>query len=118
MTKLTRKKLYKINKAAKTGEEIMCPVCKETFIKKQYSQAFCCSHCKDVFWNAKCSNRHADSEYHRKYNNKAWNREERVAYARENCRILIGNGYDKHQFDYLMFRENDFAEGCMELDLD
>lgn len=51
MTK--RKEQYAENKAAKVGETITCPICGMGFTKRQYSQAFCCSECKDAFWNAK-----------------------------------------------------------------
>ena len=44
----TNKKIYKI-------------------IKKQYSQAFCCTQCKDSFWN-KRGDRHKDPNYYSKYN--------------------------------------------------
>ena len=60
-------KTYKINKEAKTGTEITCPVCGTKFIKKQYSQAFCCTQCKDSFWN-KRGDRHKDPNYYSKYN--------------------------------------------------
>lgn len=42
---------YYINKSAKVGDEIRCPVCGHTFSKRQYSQAFCCGKCKDTYWN-------------------------------------------------------------------
>lgn len=42
---------YKQNKLAKTCEDITCPTCGKVFKKKQYSQAFCCTHCKDKFHN-------------------------------------------------------------------
>ena len=96
-----RQQQYLANKEAKTGTEIICPICKDKFIKRQYSQAFCCSQCKDAYWNAKNSDRHSNPDYYRNYNHKSPNKTERLAYAKENCRILIGNGYDKHQFDYL-----------------
>lgn len=44
------KGLYKLNKEAKTVEIIECPVCHRKFVKRQYSQAFCCTNCKDKFW--------------------------------------------------------------------
>lgn len=46
-----RKGLYRTNKEAKVGTEIECPVCHTKFIKRQYSQAFCCTQCKDKFHN-------------------------------------------------------------------
>lgn len=42
---------YEENKAAKVGTEIICPTCGKHFVKKQYSQAFCCGQCKDKYWN-------------------------------------------------------------------
>lgn len=57
-----RKGLYKTNKKAKVGETIECPICHTKFTKKQYSQAFCCTRCKDRFWNAK-GDRHLYADY-------------------------------------------------------
>lgn len=53
MAKKKRKGLYKLNKEAKVRETIECPICHTKFTKKQYSQAFCSTRCKDRFWNAK-----------------------------------------------------------------
>jgi len=50
--------LYKTNKAAKVGTIIECPVCHTRFKKIQYSQAFCCAHCKDKFHNMRNPDRH------------------------------------------------------------
>lgn len=61
MSKKKKKGLYRSNKEAKVGETIECPVCHNKFIKRQYSQAFCCGHCKDRFHNMRCKDR-------RKYN--------------------------------------------------
>ena len=44
---------YTFNKTAKVGTTIVCPICGETFSKRQYAQAFCCSRCKDKYWNLK-----------------------------------------------------------------
>ena len=44
---MDRNQQYKANKEAKVGETIICPVCGRAFVKKQYSQAFCDSTCKD-----------------------------------------------------------------------
>lgn len=43
--------VYNKNKASKVGEEIVCPSCKNILIKKSYQQAFCCTKCKDRYWN-------------------------------------------------------------------
>jgi ribosomal protein L32 len=59
---------YLQNKEAKTGEIIKCPICGEVFIKKQYSQAFCCKECKGYYWNAVKPDRHKDKNYHHNYN--------------------------------------------------
>ena len=41
MAKKKKNGLYKINKEAKVGEIIECPICHNKFAKRQYSQAFC-----------------------------------------------------------------------------
>lgn len=58
---------YKTNKSAKTGDLIKCPVCGAEFKKKIYQQVFCCSKCKDAYWNKK--DRHKNG-YYREYNKK------------------------------------------------
>lgn len=68
MAKKKNKGLYKLNKEAKVGETIECPICSKKFIKRQYSQAFCCGKCKDDYWNAK-RDRHSVG-YYKKYDNK------------------------------------------------
>lgn len=60
--KRKKKGLYRTNKEAKVGEIIECPVCHTRFQKIQWSQAFCCGHCKDKFWNSKGDrHRYADT---------------------------------------------------------
>lgn len=70
MTK--RKAQYTANKAAKVCDTIICPICGAEFVKRQYSQAFCCSECKDEFWNAK-GDRHRPG-YYEDYDNKSLDR--------------------------------------------
>lgn len=53
---------YEENKAAKVGTELVCPVCGKTFTKRQWAQAFCCTKCKDTFWNNK-GDRHREGYY-------------------------------------------------------
>lgn len=53
---------YAENKAAKVGTELICPICGKTFTKKQWAQAFCCTSCKDRFWNRK-GDRHREGYY-------------------------------------------------------
>lgn len=84
-----RQQRYIANKEAKCGTEISCAVCRTTFIKKQYSQAFCCSQCKDAYWNAK-GDRHSDPDYYRRYNHRQPNAKERVGYAMHNSAVIIG----------------------------
>ena len=62
MAKSNRQIQYKLNKSAKVGKFIKCPVCGEQFKKTQYSQAFCCSACKDKYWNDK-GDRHSEGYY-------------------------------------------------------
>ena len=62
MKKKRKKGLYTTNKEAKVGDTIECPICHTKFVKRQYSQAFCCSQCKDRFWNAK-GDRHRYIDY-------------------------------------------------------
>jgi ribosomal protein L37AE/L43A len=65
----TMKARYKANKQAKVKEKIICPVCGKEFVKQQYSQAFCCTVCKDDYHNARKPNRHKDGRaYYREYN--------------------------------------------------
>ena len=59
--------LYKNNKEAKTGMIIECPVCHKKFKKIQYSQAFCCGHCKDKYHNRHDGDRHRYSNYNNRY---------------------------------------------------
>lgn len=59
--------IYKFNKSAKVGTTIVCPICGEMFTKRQYSQAFCCTDCKEKYWNKK-GDRHSKG-YYTNYNN-------------------------------------------------
>jgi len=49
------KKLYKLAKSKKVGENVQCPSCGKSFIKTNYQQAFCKTKggtvCKDKYWN-------------------------------------------------------------------
>ena len=56
------KEQYLANKSAKVKDVLVCPICGSKFIKKQYSQAFCSTRCKDRFWNAK-GDRHLYVDY-------------------------------------------------------
>ena len=71
-------KAYQQNKAAKVGESISCAYCGKTFIKKQYSQAFCCGKCKDRYWNRKGDRHHPD--YYWNYNEE---HPERIEFLRD-----------------------------------
>ena len=62
MAKKKKKGLYKLNKETNVGETIECPICHTKFTKKQYSQAFCPTRCKDRFWNSK-GYRHRYADY-------------------------------------------------------
>ena len=71
-----RKLQYELNKVSKVGEFITCPVCGEEFKKKSYQQAFCCTKCKDAYWNNK-KDRHR-SGYYTEYNRKKPERYDRL----------------------------------------
>ena len=83
--KTTRKLQYESNKGAKVGMEIVCPICRNHFIKKTYQQAFCCTKCKDTYWNNK-KDRHRIG-YYSEYNQK---HPERYEY-------LIGLGFTNRE---------------------
>lgn len=101
MKKNKRKLQYEANKDAKIGEEITCPICSQKFIKRQYSQAFCCSKCKDGYWNAK-GDRHR-AGYYKKYDNKHPERKlRRALYSME-----IHNAYDAEELEARMALVND-----------
>ena len=85
MKKSKRRLQYESNKSSKTGEMIVCPICGKQFIKKSYQHAFCCSECKDAYWNNK-KDRHK-AGYYTKYNQKHSERYER----------LIGMGFTKRE---------------------
>ena len=63
-----RKERYNTNKASKIGDECVCPICSAKFTKKHYAQAFCCTKCKDAYWNAK-KDRHR-AGYYEEYDDK------------------------------------------------
>ena len=93
MPKSERRKIYERNKAAKVGAEIICPICGQKFVKKQYSQAFCCGKCKDDFWNTK-GDRHRKG-YYRDYDEKHLERIERaldLGYYDNSIVCVIGKG--------------------------
>ena len=42
---------YDASKSAKVGMTITCPTCERRVQKRSYQQAFCCTRCKDRYWN-------------------------------------------------------------------
>lgn len=98
------KSSYELNKAAKVGEQITCPVCGTVFNKKQYSQAFCCKECKDSYWNKK-GDRHKEG-YYSDYNMKHPERLER-GYTNGYINGNLSEGADikqcKHEFGNLYY---------------
>lgn len=101
MAKSKRKITYEANKKAKVGMDIICPICGTKFVKRQYSQAFCCGKCKDAFWNAK-GDRHS-VEYYEKYDNKYPERKLRKALYS----IDVLNARDEAELDARMALVND-----------
>ena len=71
-----RKKTYLTNKNKKIGDNCICPICKNEFIKSHYAQAFCCNECKVKYHNDKQIGKRND--YFRKYNLEHPERYERV----------------------------------------
>lgn len=49
---MINKEQYITNKKSKVADFCICPVCNSDFVKKQYSQAFCCLKCKDRYHNS------------------------------------------------------------------
>ena len=47
----TMKERYDENAKKKVGKIIQCPGCARLFLKKTYHQKFCCTRCKDYYWN-------------------------------------------------------------------
>lgn len=92
---------YEANKSAKVGTEITCPICKTKFVKRQYSQVFCCSKCKDDYWNAK-GDRHS-AGYYKKYDNKHPERKLRRALYSMN----VTNARDEDEIEARMALVND-----------
>ena len=68
MNKSKINKQYLYNKKSHVGTNLICPICGISFVKKQYSQAFCCNECKNKFWNKK-GDRHR-AGYYAEYNEK------------------------------------------------
>lgn len=68
MSKSKINKQYLYNKETEVGTNLICPICNTSFVKKQYSQAFCCKDCKNKFWNKK-GDRHREG-YYAEYNEK------------------------------------------------
>ena len=44
-------KLHKAAAGSPVGSVITCPACGETIIKKTYQHKFCCTKCKERYWN-------------------------------------------------------------------
>lgn len=107
---MKRKEQYRLNKSAKVGEMITCPICGESFRKKQYSQAFCCTEHKDKFWNAK-GDRHSNPNYHHEYNIRHPERLERVGIYQDDW----GNfGYYNDDAEFVTFKEDFECEAMCE----
>lgn len=107
MRKKSKRQLqYESNKAAKVGETIVCPICGTSFTKKQWQQAFCCTQCKDTYWNAK-GDRHT-SDYYQEYNKKHPERLERIGiYPNE-------EGKFGHYDDEGNFTTFEYEQMCMD----
>lgn len=95
--------LYKVNKLAKVGDQIECPVCHTRFTKHQWQQTFCSGTCKDRYWNRK-GDRHSDPEYHAKYNDahlERWGHKSMTAGERKHLEAVRLYKTDKAFRDYV-----------------
>jgi ribosomal protein L37AE/L43A len=90
MSKSKINKQYLYNKEATVGTDLICPICGTSFVKKQYSQAFCCKECKNKFWNKK-GDRHREG-YYAEYNEKHPDRGHYIKQLKHNPGTLY---YDK-----------------------
>lgn len=87
---MAKVKRYDINKSAKVGEELVCPVCGGRFVKKSWQQAFCCVSCKDRYWNQK----RKDNGYFKRYNMEHPERLERIGIdidEERDCELCLGD---------------------------
>jgi ribosomal protein L37AE/L43A len=100
--KTKRTKQYQENKSMPVGSLLTCPVCGEQFTKKQYSQVFCCSHCKDKYWNDK-GDRH-DPSYYEEYDNARPERKTRRELYGSQRVISIGGNLTPRQKDDIFGR--------------
>lgn len=51
MNESMMKLIYEANKKLKIGQTITCPTCDYITIKKTWNQAFCCTKCRQQYWN-------------------------------------------------------------------
>lgn len=68
MGKQTMPKVYLLAKETKVGDVCKCVHCGTEFVKKQWQQVFCCSHCKDAFWNGRNHGDRHSKGYYSRYN--------------------------------------------------
>lgn len=107
MAKKSKRKLqYEVNKNAKVGTEITCPICSTKFIKRQYSQAFCDGKCKDAYWNAK-KDRHRTG-YYEDYDNK--HPERKLRKALYSMDILTARDSDELEARMALATDEDFRK--------
>ena len=124
MNKSKINKQYLYNKEAATGTNLICPICGTSFIKKQYSQAFCCKDCKNKFWNKK-GDRHREG-YYAEYNEKHPDRGHYIKQFKHNTGTLyydqLGRAYSQDFYNPTMtdminwadsrWHDDDWCEDC------
>ena len=99
-----RKKAYITNKGKKIGDKCICPICGKEFIKKTYAHAFCCTKCKDAFWNAK-KDRHR-AGYYEEYDNK--HPERKIRRALYSMDVLNARDADELEARMALATDEDF----------
>lgn len=104
MNKPKINKQYLYNKEAAVGKNLICPICGTSFVKKQYSQAFCCKDCKNKFWNKK-GDRHREG-YYGEYNEKHPERGHYIKQLKHNTGNLyydqLGRAYSRDFYNPTM----------------
>ena len=99
-----RKERYNTNKSLKVGDVCICPICNKEFTKTHYAQAFCCTKCKDAFWNAK-KDRHRAS-YYKEFDDK--HPERKIRRALYSMNIINARDEDEMEARLALVTDDDF----------
>ena len=104
---MAKVKKYDLNKSAKVGSQLICPVCGQIFTKKSYQQAFCSTICKDKYWNQK----RKDNGYFKRYNIEHPERLERVGINSDfDADLCLGDDECESLGHITIDRDNDYDD--------